>query len=602
MRRGPAIFLALVGVVLLFMRPGVLAAQAVPAPAAEVPMPVKPPTDSLPPAKRDTIKPRFARESVIEGREVGADYRWTRAELYGSGALTLGDLLDRVPGLHTLRSGWLSSQQFGLLAGEQNRVRVFFDGVEIDNLDDRSGRSLDLSWIQLWMLDQVIIERSAGEIRVHARTWQPESTTPYTRTDVFTGDEDTNIYRGFYGKRFERGQVVQIGAQQFNTTTARSGGGGDGLSVLGRTGIARKNWSVDLVVNRARMTRLLQRSFLDQASVPELDATRTNAYLRGAVGNAGNGPWAQLIAASQRYRETSPFTDDARARLNRVPVDTVDSARSETQYVARVGYSLPGFSVEAGERMRLFSGKTYHDLSARADGNLGPVQAGLFAERGGFRASRIDVSARFQPTGLFAVAGGFSQRSANRSRGELLDSRSIRVDAGVRAFGAWLSFGLLSRDSAVTGPPSAFGLDFAPERRRRDEATYATLRGGRKDGISFDAMITRWTDSIPFQPRLQSRAEARFHSLFLKRFPAGNFELTASGIHEYRSRTSFVTSAGILAAPNRQTLSALVEVRIMRAVISYQLRNALGYIYEEVPGFIMPRGVNLYGVRWEFWN
>jgi hypothetical protein len=46
----------------------------------------------------------------------------------------------------------------------------------------------------------------------------------------------------------------------------------------------------------------------------------------------------------------------------------------------------------------------------------------------------------------------------------------------------------------------------------------------------------------------------------------------------------------------------LLEIRIGTAVISWETRNILAQIYETYPGYVIPRLVNLYGVRWEFWN
>ena len=45
-----------------------------------------------------------------------------------------------------------------------------------------------------------------------------------------------------------------------------------------------------------------------------------------------------------------------------------------------------------------------------------------------------------------------------------------------------------------------------------------------------------------------------------------------------------------------------VEIRVQTAVVSYQFRNVLQQRYLEVPGFVMPRQTQLYGVRWDFWN
>jgi hypothetical protein len=64
----------------------------------------------------------------------------------------------------------------------------------------------------------------------------------------------------------------------------------------------------------------------------------------------------------------------------------------------------------------------------------------------------------------------------------------------------------------------------------------------------------------------------------------------------------FPLSAGDVQTGVAKTLSGLLEIRILRAVVSYQQRNILGYLYQVVPGFEMPRVLAIYGVRWDFWN
>ena len=76
----------------------------------------------------------------------------------------------------------------------------------------------------------------------------------------------------------------------------------------------------------------------------------------------------------------------------------------------------------------------------------------------------------------------------------------------------------------------------------------------------------------------------------------------AAGVYEYRSGTIFPLAAGDVLTPTAKTLSGLLEIRILRAVISYQQRNILGYPYSVIPGFDMPRVLAIYGVRWDFWN
>jgi hypothetical protein len=129
-----------------------------------------------------------------------------------------------------------------------------------------------------------------------------------------------------------------------------------------------------------------------------------------------------------------------------------------------------------------------------------------------------------------------------------------------------------------------------------------SIRGPLAYGLGLDAWAIRWADSSVYQPKWQSRAELNYSNNFMKRFPRGDFEVKAAAVYEYRSAVVFPTTVEDIRTPVGKTLSAILEIRIMRAVISYQQRNILGYQYDIVPGFEMPRVLAIYGVRWEFWN
>ncbi len=78
--------------------------------------------------------------------------------------------------------------------------------------------------------------------------------------------------------------------------------------------------------------------------------------------------------------------------------------------------------------------------------------------------------------------------------------------------------------------------------------------------------------------------------------------MKAAALFEYRSHVDFPLAAGDIRTEVSKTLTGIVEIRIMRAVISYQQRNLLSYQYHIIQGFEMPRVLAIYGVRWEFWN
>ena len=81
-----------------------------------------------------------------------------------------------------------------------------------------------------------------------------------------------------------------------------------------------------------------------------------------------------------------------------------------------------------------------------------------------------------------------------------------------------------------------------------------------------------------------------------------NLGIKVAFVHEYRGSIVFPTSTGSRATNSSGIMSAQLEIRILRGVATYQVRNMLGDQYQVIPDFYMPRAVSLYGIRWEFWN
>lgn len=579
-----------------------------PPPASEVPIPVKPKTDTTDTlgVKRDSIKAPIGRFADPATYEIGPQYQWDRAQLFATGAFTVSDLLDRIPGVTTFRSGWIATPQTATFNADFRRVRAFYDGVEMDVLDNRTGGVLDLSTVQLWTLDQLTVERSASELRIYMRTWRVENTDPYTRVDIATGNEDTNLYRGFYGKRFDNGGVLQLAGQQYGVQSSRFAGTGDALSLLGRLGIARKAWSIDAFVNRTRATRGIQRPALGRAPVLGLDATNTDAYIRAALGGVNSGPWIQATVASLGFKGT---TDPDRSVSAATQPDTLERRRSETQYNLSAGFTVGPARVEVQDRLRALGGTTYNSVSGQLDfvTSFG-VLSGL-AERDGVRqVTNVDAGIRLQPLPVIAVSGSVarlaptSQSYPASGFGSTATATSARGEIGLKVFGPWVSVGMISADKGQGLAPIVYDTLLLPTAAGRIRGRTASIRGPFKGGLGIDAWITRWDSAGHYQPQYQSRSEINYANNFSRRFPRGDFDVRAAVVYEYRGSTTFPSSAGDVRVGASKTLSSLLELRILRAVITYQQRNILSYPYEIIPGFEMPRVLAIYGVRWHFWN
>lgn len=168
--------------------------------------------DSLYRAKlADTIKaPLSAHFERPDQPELSTRLRFSREQILSSGAVNIADILERVPGVMTFRTGWLAGSHTANFNGDFSRVRIFLDGVERDAVEARNGGVLDLDDVPLWGLDEIMVERVAGEVRVWLKSWTVRRTTPYSRVDIFTGDLNTNGFRGLLARRFGNGFSLQL--------------------------------------------------------------------------------------------------------------------------------------------------------------------------------------------------------------------------------------------------------------------------------------------------------------------------------------------------------------------------------------------------------
>ncbi len=577
-------------------------AQVVPPPGSEVPIPPKPKTDSTKP-KPDSIKPPFGRSTDPRTADVGPQYSWNRSELFGSGALNLADLLERIPGATSFRTGYVNSQKFVAVNGQLGAVRVFYDGLEVDNLNPRNGPLLDLNEIQLWTLERVSVERLGGELRVYLRSWQADRTLPSTRVDLSTGDDNTNIYRGFYGKRFSNGAALQFAGQQFNTTSARFGGGGDGLSVLGRVGTGGKEWSVDAFANRTQSARVIQPTFGKGLAIPAFSGTSNFAYARVAIGHLDDGPWFEAIASTRRFSEDSKHVAPSSATTLHVLPDTVDTATSMQQYLLTGGFKRGPLEAAAADRIRRTAGSTSHAPSARFQFDSPLAFVEVTAEHDDFtKQNRGDAVARFSPTPFVMASGAVSRITSTLSGLNIPTVTSARFEGGVRLFGPWLLAGFLTRDTALLVPLRTIDTAYVAQAAARRSGFYVGARGTIIGALGMDVVVTQWAAADAYRPKYQARSEINLISRWLSRFPSGNFGIHAAAIHDYRSQVNFPVAGGVRATASSNVFSGVLEIRIMRAVISYQIRNLAGELHQIVPDFYMPRALNLYGVRWEFVN
>ena len=564
------------------------------------------PRDTTPPAadtirtqpdtviRRDTVKAPLARAELPLTVDAAGRYHWTREELFAGGGLTLLELLERIPGATAFRSGWIAAPAHVTWLGGGGRVRVFYDGIELEPFDDRTGGLLDLAEVQLWTLEEVLVERGADELRVHLRSWRVERTSTASRTDVFTGDEDTNLYRGLLGRRFGHGEAVQGGFQQYGTSGVQSGGG-DELALIARLGWAARGVSVDGFGIRARRQRNVQRRGDDAYAIPRVNAIRRDAYGRIGVGDVERGGWAQLVLASQGY---------TRERIDgsTIPLDSIEEKRSDNQLIGALGWSSSAF--RASLTSRTYGGDDgFQSIVARLGLNhrLGGLAA-LAEWRDGDSTSLGELSARFSPFSFLSFAAVAGVRRAPKGV-DADDVMSARGEVGLRIRDLWFTGGAVTLDSIHVTPPIIFDSTFIATDEGRTRALFGGVRGRVWKAVHADVFAFRWERQGSYRPLMQVRSEVYVRTRWLKKFPSGHFGALISVRHDYRDGVSFQSSTGPSIALSSHELTSLLEIRLVDAVLFWRQRYSIGQRGNEiVPGYGLPRQTTLYGVRWDFWN
>lgn len=529
----------------------------------------------------------------------GAQYVWDRERLYVAGAHNLAELLADIPGVGLQRSSYLMSPILLSYFGEMGRVRVFFDGVEMDPLDARTGGQLDLASIPLIGLESVTVERAAGELRVHLRSWQVVHTTPYTRVDVATGSEAYTLYRGFYGKRFQNGLGVQIAAHQFATTNGITRGDGDSFGGLARVGWSGGEWSVDAVGmsngRRRSSTRRYIRATPVEGAIARFEGSERHGYLRVGFRNPDSaGVWLQAIAATQAYIES-----DSLASSSTLP--DLDTLRSQAQYVLTGGTTLGQLRLSGTGRYRVRGGNGFVAPSARASWTTSRASVAALVElEGPDSSTRADVSGRLSVLPWLQLAVSATQRSGKVTATDLT---ALRGEVGLTVAGRWLTAGVMQRsESQVQGMP-VFDSAYVSVLMPASQGLFASLGGKIWGPFALDWQGITWGDEQFYRPKVESRTALRVSTGFQRYIPRNTFHLQTAFVHEYRSDLLAPDAFGaITKAKGSSALSLLLDIRIGSAHIFFHNRNFTGEVYETVPGFLMPRLVQQYGLRWEFWN
>ncbi len=556
--------------------------------------------------------------------EVGMSHRWNRDSLFSTGALTLADFLDRVPGLATLRARFYMAPQVGAYNGDVSRIRLFLDGIELEAIDARSGGIVELSQFPIAAMEELVVERGANELRLLMRSWRgPQKTTAETRADVYTGDNRSNTFRGYLARRAKNGFALQVMLQQRSTDDRQLGGDGDATSVFTRVGIVKPKWSLDATLLRVHTTQQ-ELSLVGDADylstgrpIPAYERTQRDLYLRFGVGEVNRGSWLQLLAVSRQNVESTARSSADIA--NGFLADSADTTSNSTQYVASAGWSSSRARFSVTERLRMVGGQTLHQPSARVGFDLGRLTVSAWGERNPFdKVTRGDGFVKLQPVPWFAVTGAASYGttgsitlpidSTNATELVFLPlAKAARGEVAIRVGKLWLQGGGVIRDSAVLRAPALFDRTTPVVVEGRATGATFAITGPLFRGFSLNMSGVRWQNAGWYRPQTEVRSELTWRYHWNGKTKGGGFDFMLAGQSEYRT-ASYVPylktdgELGLLQTFAGTPLGLRAEFTLKDATISVQLRNLMNAPYTTVPGLLMPGALTVYGVRWTFWN
>ena len=533
-----------------------------------------------------------------------------RDALWFSGALTLGELLQRVPGVFLVRAGWFGRPEVVQYAGQgASSIEVVWDGYAMDPLGEDS-TGIDLSRINLGLVQRVEVEVLPSAVRVYLYSDEQTVRKPRTETSFSTGDASTNTYRIRYLNRWKNGTGVGLGVSFLGSSGVLNSQGRSSDLTLWAKGswIPSQRYGVQYQVISLSLdrdsVRLSSDSPLLLTALPRRRVHRTDLFVRGFIASRSDGMGLRLdaLVGSSSYSDTTPAL-----------------AREETQGSAILGYRAERWSSELTTRVRDGSTPLEVQLRAAASPSAFLTVSGYAIGRshlGGRHSTDAAVQAELRPNTAVALHGAIrardvvgtpslptdtAQKVQDVSGGISLTTRKLDVDVTLARHGGYAPAVYGSFGPIVPAYPS-FAVRTATVSFAARPTAYVTLSGWYREPL-VKGTAEKLTSA--YEPPHHSRIWATFRSRILPVLRRGAFDFTAEVAMEGWSRGALGADASgttPMLLKGATILDYRIELRLLNAALYWTIRNARGERYSVLPGLAMPVGGQSYGVRWEFTN
>jgi hypothetical protein len=532
-----------------------------------------------------------------------------RDALWFSGALTLGELLERVPGVFLVRAGWFGRPEVIQYAGQgASSVEVVWDGYALDPLGEDS-TGLDLSRINLGLVQRVEVEVLPSAVRVYLYSDDQVVRKPRTETSFSTGEASTNTYRIRYLNRWKNGTGLGLGVSFLGSSgVVNSLGRSSDLTLWAKgSWIPAPRYGVQyqaISVSLDRDSVLLSAdSPLLLKALPRHRVHRTDLFLRGFIASRSDGMGLRLdaLVGSSSYTDITPAL-----------------GREEMQGSAILGYRAERWSWELTTRVRDSSTPLDVELRVAASPSAFLTVSAYAIGRshlGGRHSTDAAVQAELRPNAAVALHGAIRTRNAVGAPSVLTDTaqKVQDVSAGISLTTRKLDLDLTLARHGGYAPPvygsfgpivpayPQFAVRTATVAFAARPTAYITVSGWYREPL-VKGTAEKLTSA--YEPPHHSRIWATFRSRILPVLRRGAFDFTAEASMEGWGRGALGADAsGIpILLKGATILDYRIELRLLNAALYWTIRNGRGERYSVLPGLAMPVGGQSYGVRWEFTN
>jgi hypothetical protein len=525
-----------------------------------------------------------------------------RDALWFSGAFTLGELLEHVPGVFLVRSGWYGRPEVVHYAGQgASSVELFWDGFALDPLG-RDSAGMDLSQISLGMLQRVEVEVLPTALRVYLFSDAQPVRRARTETSFATGDASTNTYRIRYLNRWKDGTGLGVGVEFLGTAAGMtSSGRSSNLTIWGkgswapssRVGVEYQAISVSVNRDSFEVTSAAGAPF----NIGNPASHRTDLFLRGYAASRDDGMGLRLdaLAGSTSYTDTRAAL--SRDQLQAAAILGYRAAHWSGELTTRVREASTPFEVQLRAAASPFSAFTVAgsvDASTHVAGRRS-MDASLGAEFRPWPALALHAAARLRDAvAVPAVLTDTAQRVTDVTGGVSFASRVADLDVSVARHGGYAAplYGVF--DTLVPAYPSLPVRTVTASFAIRP-TMYLSLSGWVRHPLD--------PVSSAYEPPFHSRLWATFRSRLLPILRRNAFDFTAEVAMEGWSHGALGAdrSGTPLFLGGATVLDYRIEMRLLSAALFWTLRNARGERYQVIPG-VHPSQGQRYGVRWEFTN